>query len=77
MLFSVVGCYKIEVKLMVETAWLIYFFGMDLSLWHMFITILCHEFHWWLVWECEQHLFWDFFVKFVGFLEYFAKEREI
>ena len=65
--------------------WFFFFFfgggggggGVDLSLWHCFLIAFCCEFHWWLVWVCEQPLCWDFFVKFAILLEDFAKERKI
>ena len=53
------------------------FFLVDLSLWHGFLTVFCCEFHWWLVWVCEQPLCQDFFVKFASLSEDFAEEREI
>lgn len=74
------GCHKIEVKLLVETAWLIfilfYLFFVNLSCGIGFLLFcVVSSINGWFV--HEQYLCWDFFVKFVGLSDDFTKEREI
>ena len=56
-----------------RNCWVDFFFWVDLSLWHGFLTVFFFEFHWWMVWVREQLLCWDNFITFAGFQRIFQK----